>query len=100
MNRCLLSTALLALLPGAVISRRRAYDWHSATFSGQRLVLDIVMPRLPEGLCIARLSSQIAAHEFCLPDLLVADILVAESKTAPDGAVLLTIEALLLEDEC
>jgi hypothetical protein len=99
MSSCPLCNALLGIIPEAVLIRRRAHDWHSATFSGQRLLLEIALPHPPEGLSIAEISSKIADHEFSLPDLLVADILVTESKTAPDGAVVLSIEALLLEDE-
>jgi hypothetical protein len=92
MSRCALSEALVALLPGSFISRRRAYDWHSATFSGQRLVLDI---RTVTGNEQAEAFAQILGErEFALPQRLVADIMV----TARKGN-LLTVEALLLDDE-
>lgn len=92
MSSCPLSEALVALLPGAVVTRRRAQDWHSATFSGQRLQLDIRMADDDE--LAEAFAQSLAEHEFALPHWLVADILV----TGRSGDLLM-VEALLLDDE-
>jgi hypothetical protein len=97
MRPCPLSDALIALLPGAVITRRREHDWRSATFSGARLMLDLQI----EGIDAAQaknFATMVEDHEFLLPDLLVADIVVTEQQYISNAAAL-TVEALLLEEE-
>lgn len=92
MKGCALSDALPDLLPSAVVTRRRETDWHSATFSGRRLVLELRTIASVEA--VDAFTLQLADHEFAIPGTLVADIMVA----ARDGEVL-TVEALLLDDE-
>jgi hypothetical protein len=92
MSGCALSDALLAMLPGAVVTRRREQGWHSATFSGRRLVLDLRTTASAE--VIDAFARQLAEHEFAISGMLVADIAVA----ARDKEVL-TVEALLLDEE-
>jgi hypothetical protein len=92
MSGCALSDALLAMLPGAVVIRRREQGWHSATFSGRRLVLDLRTAASTE--VVAAFTRQLGDCEFAIPDMLVADIAV----TARDGEMLI-VEALLLDDE-
>jgi hypothetical protein len=97
MTACPFSSALMALLPGALVVRRREYEWRSATFSGVRLVLDLQV----EGLDAARtktFATKSEDYEFSLPGLLVADIAVTE-RQATEAGIALTVEALLLEDE-
>jgi hypothetical protein len=97
MRPCPLSDALIALLPGAVITRRREQDWRSATFSGARLMLDLQI----EGIDAAQAKNfvmMVENHEFSLPDLLVADIAVTGQQRI-GNATALTVEALLLEEE-
>lgn len=40
-NPCPLSSALLGLLPGACLHNRKATGWHSATFSGERVAVQL-----------------------------------------------------------
>jgi hypothetical protein len=95
MKRCPLAKALCALAPGAVVTRRVERDWHSATFAGKRVTLDLVW-----NAPVAELdafAAMLEEHEFAT--VLVADILVAQQTRATDGAAVLTIEVLLLDDE-
>jgi hypothetical protein len=96
MTGCPLSDALIRLLPDAIVTRRRESDWHSATFSGKQLILDL-KTSAPEP-DIRRFADGLAEHEFSIPNLLVADIAVAAQQELADG-VLLTVEALLLEED-
>ena len=97
MTRCVLSKALCALAPGAVVTRRVERDWQSATFAGKRVTLDLMWDApVAEAKAFEAMLSE---HEFADADLLVADISVARQTCAADGAVVLTIEALLLDDE-
>ena len=95
MTRCVLAKALCALAPGAVVSRRVERDWHSATFSGKRVTLDLLWDAPVAD--VEAFAAMLSEHEFC--DLLVADIVVARQTKAEDGATVLSIEALLLYDE-
>lgn len=97
MKPCPLSSALSALLPTAVITRRREQDWRSATFSGVRLVLELQVEASGAEQA-QRFAAQIADQEFVLPGLLVADIVVTDQRIVPDGIAIM-VEALLLEDE-
>lgn len=91
MRGCALSDALVGLLPGAVVTRRREHDWHSATFSGKRLELTLQTP----GPVAAGL---IAEQEFALPGQLVADVVVVSNQATPEGTFLI-VEALLLDED-
>ena len=95
MTFCALSQALCALARGAVVTRRVERDWHSATFAGKRVTLDLVWDAPVAD--VEAFAAMLGEHEFA--DLLVADIVVARQTKATDGAKVLTIEALLLDDE-
>ena len=95
MTFCALSQALCALAPGAVVTRRIERDWHSATFAGKRVMLDLAWDA-PDG-DVEAFAAMLGEHEFA--ELLVADIVVEGQASAADGAMVLTIEALLLNDE-
>jgi hypothetical protein len=90
MSSCALSDAIAALLPDAIVTRKRDYEWHSATFSGKRVVLDLNSTAL--AMEIAAFAAALTDHEFSIPDMLVADI----AMTAHHGQAL-TVEALLLD---
>jgi hypothetical protein len=92
MSGCALSDALLALLPGTVVTRRRETAWHSATFSGRRLILDLKTSASEE--VVDAFAGQLGEHDFAIPEMLVADIMVAAR--IGDRVV---VEALLLDDE-
>lgn len=87
-----LAEALIALLPDAVVTQQRAYDWHSATFSGKRIVLNLRTNASAEA--VSEFAHILSDHEFSIPDMLVADI----AMMAHHGDVL-TVEALLLEED-
>jgi hypothetical protein len=95
MTRCALAKALCALAPGAIITRRVERDWHSATFAGKRVTLDLAWDAPVAD--VEAFAAMLCEHEFA--DLLVADIVVERQASAADGATALSIEALLLDDE-
>jgi hypothetical protein len=95
MMRCSLSKALCTLAPGAVVTRRIERDWHSATFAGKRVMLDLKWDAPPS--VVTEFTAMLSEHEFT--DVLLADIIVARQSSAADGATVLSIEALLLDDE-
>ncbi len=92
MSSCPFSDALLELLPGAIITRRRAHEWHSASFSGRRVKLSLQIVGF-EGT--EKNFMPIGEdHEFSLPGLLVADLAFGKR-----NGNRLTVEALLLDEE-
>lgn len=97
MTRCALSRALCALAPGAIVTRRVERDWHSATFAGKRVTLDLLWAAAVAD--VEAFAAMLGEHEFAFADVLVADIVVARQTSAVDGAKVLSIEALLLDDE-
>jgi hypothetical protein len=97
MKPCPLSNALIELLPGAIITRRREQDWRSATFSGVQLEL-VLRVDASDAAPAKAFTQMIGDHEFALPDLLVADILVTERQET-ENSIALTVEALLLNDD-
>lgn len=92
-----LANAVTALLPEAVIKRRVTHDWHSATFSGHRLVFELAS--MCGAAAIDEFARTISEHEFVLPGLLVADIALTKRCAMPDGSTRLVLEALVLDDE-
>ena len=79
MTHCALSKALLAMLPGAMLLRRKECDWHSATFSGVRI--EIVLGLADELRAQAKkFEAVLADAEFSLPRLWVADIAVVQQQ--------------------
>lgn len=97
MKLCPLPNALMELLPGAIITRRQEHDWRSATFSGARLILDLQIEGY-DAVRASNMAKMIKDHEFSLPDLLVADIAVTDQR-AVEGVTMLTVEALVLDEE-
>ncbi|RDV06034.1 hypothetical protein DXH95_00850 [Sphingorhabdus pulchriflava] len=94
---CNLGKALIALLPEAEMLSRKTQAWHSATFSGERVVLTM---KLSGANCRSRAAAFATAlpdTEFALRRQLVADIAVCKT-VIEDQSILLTIEALLLDD--
>lgn len=97
MKSCALSKALVALAPGAVVTRRTECDWCSAGSVGKRVVLDLQWDAA--GRDVQAFTVLLSEHEFALPDQCVDDIIVVRQASARDGTTVLTIEALLLDDE-
>lgn len=94
---CGLSKALLALLPAAEIASRKQTPWHSATFSGERVTIVLKLTGDEPAERATAFAEALPDTEFNLRRQLVADIMVSEMQPSDDG-VLLTVEALLLDD--
>lgn len=97
MTFCALSRALCALAPGAVVTRRVDCDWHSATFAGKRVTMDLMWDAPSTDVEV--FTAMLSEHEFAFADVLVADIVATRQAREADGARVLRIEALLLDDE-
>lgn len=94
---CALAKALLAQLPGAELVSRKQAAWHSATFSGERVIFVLELAGAQRGEAAEAFTRALPDTEFHLRRQLVADIHVRESQEAGD-AVRLTVEALLLDE--
>jgi hypothetical protein len=92
MNCDALAQAVVALLPDSIMIRQREYDWHSATFSGQRVVLNLRTTASVQD--IATFALTLINHAFSLPHMLVADIAMVGQQDD-----MLTVEALVLDDD-
>lgn len=97
LRTCSLSKALLALLPGAEIASRKQTPWHSATFSGERIIIVLKLVGDDPAERATAFTKALPDTEFSLRRQLVADIFVSEIQPLEDGA-LLTVEALLLDE--
>ena len=88
--------AIAEMLPAAIVDSVSTTDWHSATFSGIRSCIKIILP----GENAAERANEFAAilpdYEFDLRRYIVADIIVT-GITECSGQVTLTVEALLLD---
>lgn len=98
MSGCSLSAALIAQLPGAIVTRRKDAPWHSATFSGMRLEIDLQIEGSSALGEVRLFATYCQDCQLPLAGLLVADIAVVDIRELPDGAAM-TVEALLVEDE-
>lgn len=94
---CGLARALLALLPGAVLASRKQTAWHSATFSGERVVILLDLAGAQRRKQAKAFAKALPEAEFHLRRQLVADIHVSALQEAGD-VVRLTVEALLLDE--
>ncbi len=98
-----LVNALQALLKGSVLEQVDRVDWQSATFSGERVTMKLMLcANTPEqsAQCMQSVQSftQILPnHEFTLPRWIVADIAISSTEIVPSG-IRLIIEALLIEE--
>lgn len=97
LRTCGLSKALLALLPGAEIASRKQTPWHSATFSGERVIIVLKLAGDERAGRATAFAKALPNTEFRLRHQLVADILVSEMD-ACDAGMRLTVEALLLDE--
>jgi hypothetical protein len=89
--------ALLLLLPGAEVTRCKQQPWHSATFAGERVTLELSLTGEDAAERAGRLAAELPEFEFSLAQGFVAEILVCDIIQCPAGADL-TIEALLVFD--
>jgi len=89
--------ALCALLPGATIESITERDWHSATFAGRQLQINMRLGGGDAESRAVRLGKMLPEHTFALPRHFVAEIALKDvSKDA--AGVRIFIEALLLEE--
>lgn len=91
--------ALGALLPGAQILDEKNIAWHSATFSGIRCEIKLVLSGAEARPMAENFSTLLPEHDFHLNRYMVADILVTDI-SGPDHAdrIIVCVEALLLEN--
>ncbi len=85
--------ALANAAPNATIRLLHAQDWHSITFAGQKLTIELVVASATISMEIERTLPEYA---FAVADTLVADIAVIETQSVGDGTRM-RIEALLLD---
>ncbi len=88
--------ALAEMLPAAIIEQVTRTDWHSATFSGVRCCIKIVLPGENAAARANEFAAALPDYEFDLRRYIVADI-IAKDIAQCGGDVTLTVEALLLD---
>jgi len=77
----------------------RSTDWQSLTFIGERHEIQLRIPGAGSGAVAERLCANLAEAEFEIPGGIVVDIAVSRGPTRQaDGAVLIDIEALTIEE--
>jgi hypothetical protein len=82
-----------------LLTEVRSVDWQSLTFIGERHEIQLRIAGPGSETVVERLCDGIGEDEFALPGLIVADIVVrGRPIREPDGATLLTIEALTIEE--
>lgn len=94
---CSLARALIAQLPGAALASRKQTAWHSATFSGERVVLVLELVGVQHGEQAEAFAKALPDAEFHLRRQLVAEIHVSALQEAGD-VLRLTVEALLIDE--
>lgn len=100
------SALLRALLERAGVARDRilltnirSADWQSLTFVGERHDIQLRIPGAASGAIAERLCLGLEDAEFDIPGQIVAEIAVRGGPARqPDGAVLLHIEALTIQE--
>jgi hypothetical protein len=82
-----------------LLTEFRSTDWQSLTFTGEQHKIRLRVPAPDAGAIVARLVNGLEDCEFSIPGHVVADIALAgEPDQQPDGSLVLTIEALTVED--
>lgn len=106
MNRVAMSPVASALLRALIartgagsdrilLSDVQSVDWQSLTFTGERHRFELRVPGPDSGTVVQRICAGLEEAEFSIPGQIVADIsLIGEPRTAQDGSVAITIEAL------
>jgi hypothetical protein len=100
------SALLRALIERAGVPRDRillmgirSTDWQSLTFIGERHEIQLRIPGAGSGPIAERLCADLADAEFEIPGAIVVDIVVSGGpRRQTDGAVLIDIEALTIEE--
>jgi hypothetical protein len=110
MNRIPMSPAAAALLRALagragvprdriLLSDAQSADWRSLTFSGERHELHLRVPGPDSRVIVERLCDGLEEAEFSMPGVIVADVGVARTDSAPDGSTSITIEALTVAED-
>lgn len=94
---CPLTRAVINLLPGAAVVGCKRQAWHSATFSGERVILTLTLEGADSGLRYQHFAKELPEAEFTLRRQCVADILVTGQIERADGLEV-TVEALLIDE--
>lgn len=100
------SALLRALLERAGVPRDRillmdirSTDWQSLTFIGERHEIRLRIPGAGSGAIAERLCAGLEDADFDIPGQIVAEIALRSApKRQADGAMLLDIEALTIEE--
>ncbi len=95
-KKCHFSDALTALFPEAQIRQNSCKEWHSATFSGQRILLLLSVSGAHEIAHSKGVIATIADHEFDLSRRIVADVMVSNVIENEENMTF-EIEALVLD---
>jgi hypothetical protein len=95
---CSLCRALTAILPGSEVLNRRERSWHSATFSGSRIMLGLMVAIGTTPDAIADFRQNLPENDFQLTKGFVADIAITGEGVSNDGRLQLEIEALVLDE--
>lgn len=96
-SRTSLEAALLAMLPNTRLTGCKRSAWHSATFSGERVVARLELHGPERDSAAEAFTKALPETEFQLRRQFVADISVSAQRALP-GAIALTVEALLLDE--
>lgn len=82
-----------------LLSEIRSTEWRSLTFTGERHEIELKLTGPTAWLNGQRLIAGLADAEFAISGHLVADVAVTAGPARSfDGTVVLTIEALTIED--
>ena len=82
-----------------LLSAVRSVDWQSLTFIGERHEIELRISPPASAAVAERLCAGLAEADFDVPGHIVADIAVrGRPRHSEDGAALLTIEALTIEE--
>lgn len=76
----------------------RSVDWQSLIFSGERHLFELKLSSADAAQAARALCEGLEEAEFAIPGQIVADIAVTRSRTASDGSVEISIEALTVEE--
>ena len=78
-----------------LLSEIRSVDWQSLTLAGERHTIQLRISGPGAELIVSRFVAGIEEAEFAIPGQILADIALTDRlQRAPDGSVILELEAL------
>lgn len=92
-----LECALVGLLHNSIAIKTRAFAWCSAGFSGKRYVVELRTTSTMSD--IDKFAQNLGEQVLPLNGQFVADIAVTARRVDHNGGTVLTIEALVLDDD-